>query len=123
MNELLHLIISNKEVEIMEGGKTNWITSKGLSNIGGSFNLGEINLQPNLDLNIYNYSQASFDNALYNNLDLISNNRLYEKLKNYEQIFGYSSEEFYKKWISGEREPRGEFYDWASLYKNLLIRP
>ena len=115
MNEDLNIVQS-----INQGADIS-INSKPTLDIIGSFDSGESDWQSIPDSSVSNHDQIRFDNALYNNLDLISNNRLFERLKNYEQSFGFSSEEFYEKWVGGGLEPRQEFYDWASVYKNLLI--
>ncbi|HCY17745.1 TPA: hypothetical protein DHT42_00890 [Candidatus Nomurabacteria bacterium] len=115
MNEDLNIIQS-----INQGADIS-INSKPTLDIVGSFDGGQNDWQSIPDSSFGSSDQVKFDNALYNNLDLISNNKLFERLKNYEQRFGFSSEEFYKNWIGGGLEPRQEFYDWASVYKNLLI--
>lgn len=115
MNEDLNIIQS-----ISEGADAS-INLKPTLDIVGGFNNGVNDWRSISDSSVSNIDQINFDNALYNNLDLISNNKLFERLKNYEQCFGYSGEEFYKKWVGGELEPRHEFYDWATVYKNLLV--
>ena len=64
--------------------------------------------------------QKLFDSVLYNNLDIISNNKLFKRLKDYEQKYGFSSSEFYKKWVKGEISSSSEVFDWMILYKNLF---
>lgn len=117
MNEDLNIIQSINE------GADDSINSKPTIDIVGGFNSGVSDWQSIFDSSVNNFDQVNFDNVLYNNLDLISNYRLFERLKNYEHGFGYSSDDFYKKWIEGKLEPRKEFYDWATVYKNLLIHP
>lgn len=67
------------------------------------------------------FDQGLFDSALYNNLDLISNNRLYERLKNYENKFKDTSEDFYKKWMEGKTVSTPDIYDWMNIYKSLML--
>ena len=88
----------------------------------GNFDSGENNWQSIPDSSASSSDQILFDNALYNNLDFISNNKLFERLKNYEQNFNLSSEEFYNKWKRGEIIATPETYDWIAIYKNLLIK-
>lgn len=115
MNDELNIIQS-----INQGADVS-INLKPTIDIVGNFDNGENYWQSIPDSSVSGLDQALFDNALYSNLDFISNSRLFERLKNYEQNFNLSSEEFYKKWIEGKIEPRPEFYDWVSVYKSLFI--
>jgi hypothetical protein len=65
--------------------------------------------------------QEVFDNALYNNLDIVSNNKLFERLKDYEQEYGDSSDDFYEKWMNGEIASNPDIQEWMMIYKNILM--
>ncbi len=65
--------------------------------------------------------QTLFDKVLYNNLNTISNNKLVERLENYEREFGCSSSKFYDKWKQGDWPSGPEAHEWAILYKNLFL--
>ena len=106
---------------INEGADISIIPEPSIGIGGGSFNLGENDWQLAPDTIFRHSDQILSDKILYNNLDIISDYQLFERMKNYEQKFNLSSEKFYKKWIGGKIEPIPEFYDWVSIYKNLLI--
>lgn len=69
-----------------------------------------------------NEDQKLFDYALSNNLDIISNNRLFDELKKYERMFHSSSEEFYDGWMKGEKLSTPEIHRWMSIYRDLLSK-
>ena len=118
MENISNLIISNKGF-YTNISNTNFVINKGLLHVAATFGFGDV--QKNSDLNVYNSAQIFFDSALYNNLDIISNNRLYEKLKDYENKFNSPSEDFYKKWVNGNEISNPDTYDWMTLYKNLIF--
>jgi len=64
--------------------------------------------------------QDLFDTAIYNNLDMISNNKSFHIIKNYEEEFNESSENFYKRWIKGEINPTPKIHVWMNLYQELF---
>lgn len=64
--------------------------------------------------------QFIFNEILYNNLDLVSTDRLFDRVKDYENEFKHSSEDFFKKWISGKVDSSPEIHDWMNTYQNLF---
>lgn len=45
---------------------------------------------------------------------------LITELKVYEQRFGITSEDFYKKFTSGESGDSADFFEWSALYQMYL---
>lgn len=84
------------------------------------FNFGENDWYPTPNTIFRNLDRRLIDEVLYNNLDIISDYQLFERIKNYESKFNISSEKFYQRWINGDYESRPEFYDWMSIYKTYL---
>lgn len=124
LKKYFHFKIMNNDLNIIQSvnqGADDSINLKPPIDIVGNLDSGENDWQSIPDSSLSSSDLSLFDNALYNNLDFISNNKLFERLKNYEQKFNLSSEEFYRDWIEGKLEPKPEFYDWVSIYKNLLI--
>jgi len=71
---------------------------------------------------IDNLYQEIYDQALFNNLNLISNNIGLQKLKDYELEFKKTSAEFYSLWNNGDININQKTYDWAGTYKNLILQ-
>ncbi|MFA6547403.1 MAG: hypothetical protein WCT11_00470 [Candidatus Magasanikbacteria bacterium] len=91
-------------------------------NIGGSFNFGDNDWQLLPFTAFSNSDQILADSVLYNNLDVISDNKLFDRMKNYESKFNIDSDSFFDKWNKGEIPVTPETYDWISIYKNLFSR-
>jgi hypothetical protein len=66
-----------------------------------------------------NNDQSKIDAALFN-VDIISNNLAFQKIKDKEHKYKTSSSEFFKKWMNGEIASSPEIIDWMNSYQNLL---
>ncbi|XOB46320.1 MAG: hypothetical protein ACKKMV_02625 [Candidatus Nealsonbacteria bacterium] len=66
-----------------------------------------------------NADRDYFDNVLYD-IDILSNNLLFNSMKDYEHEFGISSKDFFEKWKEGKAPSNLEIHEWMSIYKNLL---
>lgn len=85
---------------------------------GVSNELGLLNGLPVSEFN--SIDQFIFDQILDNNFDIISSNRLFDKIKNYEHEYNTPSDIFFEKWLKGEVPPSPAIHDWMNTYKNLF---
>lgn len=109
-----------KSIDMDGGGNIN-MRLESATDIASVFYFASNDWQLSPNSNFSHNDQILFSNALYNNLDIVSNDKMFDKLKNYEQKFRLSSEDFYKKWMNGEMASSPEFYDWVAIFKGLYV--
>jgi hypothetical protein len=63
--------------------------------------------------------QFRFDEILNNNFNIVSNSKLFERVKDYENVFKYSSDDFVKLWSRGDIKSTPAIHDWMNIYKDL----
>lgn len=61
---------------------------------------------------LINYQLAKYRNNI---------NQIKGELEKFEKIYNMPSEVFYKKFEAGKLGDNGDFFEWSSLYENILL--
>lgn len=96
-----------------------WLPINNINDVG-DFVFSEDYWKSGSPVSLTEDDQFLFNEILYNNLDLISTDRLLDRIKNYENEFRCSSEDFFERWIRGEVESSPKIHDWMNTYQNLF---
>lgn len=62
--------------------------------------------------------QSLIDSILRNCQDILSNNVLFNRLKDYEAKFRSTSQDFFEKWSNGETQTNPEIHDWMAIHRS-----
>ncbi len=64
--------------------------------------------------------QKEQDSLISTYFDIVTQNRLFEKIQEYEDENKIRSDEFYERWTRGAMPKDSENYDWARFHRNLF---